>query len=95
MIADPLVLITLIRKGSLHPAIYMGLEFFIFILCVPAIVLSVAGGLFWYWSPAVVDQKGNINCAFFFNDFSPECDPVAYTVGKMQIAAIVFLFFTL
>ena len=93
LIADPTILLLgLFVRKSFHPAAFMAIEFLIFALCIAAIILSVAGGLFWYWAPAVVDQAGNINCAFFFNEFSQECDPVAYTIGKIQIAAIVFLF---
>ena len=86
----------LVRKGQpLHPAIHVGLDLLVWGLSVPAIVFGAAGGMFWYWMSAVQSPDGSIDCSFFFNQWSIECTPAAYTIGHLEIAGLVFLAFLL
>ncbi|MCJ1486411.1 hypothetical protein MMC06_006588 [Schaereria dolodes] len=94
-ILNPVLLLThlICRRGSsLHPALPLTLDLLIVMLCIPSLVFAVAGGLFWYWTPAILSTSGTVDCGFFFNEWSRECHPVAYTIGHMEIAGIVFLF---
>jgi hypothetical protein len=86
----------IVRKGAaLHPAIHLTADLIVWVLAVPAIVFGIAGGMFWNWAPATPDANGVIDCGFFFNQWAQECDPMAYTIGHLEIAALVFLFFLL
>ncbi|MCJ1253522.1 hypothetical protein MMC24_001334 [Lignoscripta atroalba] len=89
-----LLLLFIFRRGiHFHPAWHITLDFLLLSLCIPAMIFSITGGLFWYWRPALLNSAGQINCEFlFFNEWARECNPVAYTIGSMQIAGIVFLF---
>ncbi|KAL9117233.1 MAG: hypothetical protein Q9187_006233 [Circinaria calcarea] len=91
-----LFMLLLLRRGKHpHPAIHLTVDLAIWTVSVPALIFTVAGGLFWYWKPAISDHNGNVDCGFFFNEFSKECDPVAYTIGHMEITGIIFLFIVL
>ena len=39
----------------------------------------------------MASNDGSINCSFFFNYWSQECNPTAYLIGKLEIAGLVFL----
>ncbi|MCJ1313953.1 hypothetical protein MMC25_007633 [Agyrium rufum] len=94
LIADPIILILwiVLRGGKpLNPAFALVLDGIMWILAIPSIIVAVGGALFLYWTSAVASADGTVNCAFFFNEFSGECDPIAYTIGRLEIAGIVFL----
>ena len=73
------------------PAIRTAADFVIWGLAIPSVVYAVAGGIFWSWSDAIPEANGTIDCSFWYNGLSRECAPVAYQIGRMQIAASVFL----
>ena len=56
----------------------------------PSIVFSVGDGWFWWWQPVVIDIDGFVPCDDF-NFWSQACQPEIYTIGKVEIAANVFL----
>jgi hypothetical protein len=86
----------LFRKSRpIHPGIRIVLDLIVWGLSVPAIVFAIASGIFWYWTPAIPSSDGTIDCTFFFNQWSQECNPVAYQIGHLEIAGVVFLFFLL
>ena len=83
------------KKRPIHPAIRIALDLIVWGLSVPAMVFAIGSGAFWYWSPPIASVDGSIDCTFFFNVWAQECTPVAYTIGKLEIAGLVFLFFLL
>jgi hypothetical protein len=86
------ILHLIFRKGrKTHPAISMAADFLIWALCVPSIVFTIMAGMFWYWQPAIANPDGSIDCASFYNAFTQECDSEAYSIGRLQVAAIVCL----
>ncbi|MCJ1248501.1 hypothetical protein MMC30_005719 [Trapelia coarctata] len=87
-----LILLPLRSGRPLHPAIHLLSDFLIWALAVPSIIFATAGGLFWYWSPAIANANGEIDCAFFFNAWAEVCEPVAYTIGHVEIAGLVMMF---
>ena len=98
MLYNPVAIVVLliVRKGRhFHPAFNIIGDFLIWGLLVPSIVFTSAGGIFWNWAPAVPTQDGTVDCGFYFNQWSRECVPVAYTIGHMEIAGIVLLFLLL
>ncbi|MCJ1336322.1 hypothetical protein MMC09_001598 [Bachmanniomyces sp. S44760] len=96
LIYNPVVLVLLfiVRRGKhIHPGWSVGAELVIWGLCIPAMLYAVAGGMFWLWqSQSVTDDDGNVDCGFFFNEWARQCNPIAYTIGNLEIAGIVFLF---
>jgi len=96
LIYNPVILAVhlIVRQGiAFHPSIHVAADLFIWILAVPAIIFGIAGGMFWNWAPATANASGIIDCAYYFNSWSMECDPIAYTIGHLQIVGLVFLFF--
>lgn len=86
----------LFRKSRLiHPGISLVLDMLVWGMSVPALVFAIVSGIFWYWTPAIASNDGSIDCTFFFNYWSQECNPVAYQIGKLEIAGLIFLFFLL
>ncbi|KAI4140967.1 MAG: hypothetical protein LQ340_007759 [Diploschistes diacapsis] len=81
------------NKRPIHPAIRIGLDLVVWGLSVPAIVFGILGGVFWYWTQAIPNADGSIDCTFFFNTWSETCTPVAYQIGRLEIAGLVLLFF--
>ena len=79
------------KRGPIHPGIYVLLDFLVWGLCIPAIVYTIAGGMFWSYAPVAIGVNGTIDCSLFFNQFSMECKPVVYTIGRLELAGIVFL----
>jgi len=59
---------------------------------VPALIFATAGGAFWYWAPAIPTAKGDVDCGFFFNAWAEVCEPVAYTIGRVEIAGLAMVF---
>jgi hypothetical protein len=55
----------------------------------PSLFLAGYGGLFRFWRPAVRTQSGLLTCNML-NLFAKDCQPILYTVGRLQIAGIVF-----
>ncbi|EXJ90864.1 hypothetical protein A1O1_03969 [Capronia coronata CBS 617.96] len=55
----------------------------------PALFLAGYGSLFRVWRPAVRTQSGLLVCNML-NIFARECEPVLYSIGNLQIGAIVF-----
>ncbi|SLM39442.1 hypothetical protein LPUS_09976 [Lasallia pustulata] len=91
---NPIVISILlfVRRGrTIHPAWHVVMDLIIWGLCVPCIVFSVDGGLFWAWVPTQYSDDGTVNCDFY-NWLSRPCLPVLYTIGGLEIAGIVFLF---
>lgn len=93
LLYNPIALFLLIRyrRGrSYHPGWNTGADFLIWALAVPSIVFSVGDGWFWWWQPVRLDFDGIIPCDEF-NFWSEACQPGIYTMGKIEIAANVFL----
>ena len=93
LVYDPLVLLLTIyyRHGRpIHPGWHVGVDLFIWGLAVPSIVFSIGDGWFWYWQPVLLDFDGFVPCDDW-NFWSYQCNPLIYTLGKMEIAANVFL----
>ncbi|CAF9916791.1 hypothetical protein IMSHALPRED_003295 [Imshaugia aleurites] len=90
---DPLVLfLTLIHRHGrpIHPGWDVGVDLFIWGLAVPSIIFSVGDGWFWYWQPVLVEFDGLVPCDVY-NYWSQDCSPLIYTLGRIEIAANVFL----
>ncbi|CAF9903125.1 MAG: hypothetical protein GOMPHAMPRED_000100 [Gomphillus americanus] len=79
------------KSRPIHPAVRMTLDLLVWILAAPAIVVCIGSGVFWLWTPATPSADGTVDCFNIMNAFSQECSPIAYTIGKLQIAGIVFL----
>jgi len=93
LLYNPIALFLVIRyrRGrSYHPAWNAGADFLIWALAVPSIVFSVGDGWFWYWQPVRLEFDDVIPCDEF-NFFSEACQPEIYTMGRIEIAANVFL----
>lgn len=61
-------------------------------LALPSIVFSLGDGWFLYWQPVEFSIDGGfVLCDFAGNFWSEPCNPMIYTIGKMEIAANVFL----
>ena len=59
---------------------------------VPSIVFSVGDGWFWWWQPVQLYLDDDlVPCNTLFNFWSETCQPTIYTIGKIEIAANVFL----
>ena len=58
---------------------------------VPSIVFSVGDGWFWWWQPVEIEFGDLIPCNNRFNFWSQACQPTIYTIGKIEMAANVFL----
>ena len=71
------------------------MDLLVWVLLIPSIVFAIAGGIFWSWADVTRGQNGEIDCGFTFNAFSPECSPIVYQIGRMEIAGVVFLFLLL
>ncbi|KAL2393097.1 hypothetical protein ABEF92_003820 [Exophiala dermatitidis] len=54
----------------------------------PSLLLAGYGSLFRVWRPAVRTQSGILVCNML-NVFAPECEPVLYSIGNLQIGGIV------
>ena len=98
LIYDPtsLALQFVARKGRpLHPSVHVGLDLLVWGLSVPATIFGVAGGMFWYWTDGLPSDDGAIDCSFFFNAWTQRCTPVAYDIGRLEVAGLVFGFLVL
>ena len=81
-----------LRRGRpLHPAIHLAGDLVTWALALPGIVVAIAGGIFWYWTDPLPSAGGDVDCGFFFNAFTMQCNPVVYTIGRMEIVGTVFL----
>ncbi|KAK5058769.1 hypothetical protein LTR84_011033 [Exophiala bonariae] len=60
----------------------------ILVIMIPALFIAGYGSLFRFWKPAVRTQSGILVCNML-NVFARECEPVLYTVGSLQIGAII------
>ena len=88
----------LLRQGRpVHPAVPVAGDLLAWAAAVPTLVYAIAGGLFWYWQGdgGIPADDGTLDCALFFNVWTPACNPLAYTVGRLEIAGAVFLFLLL
>ena len=86
----------LVRKGRpVHPSVPVGGDLLVWASAVPTLIYAVVGGLFWYWNAGLAADDGTLDCTLFFNVWTPECNPLAYTVGRLEIAGAVFLFLLL
>jgi hypothetical protein len=83
------------KSRPFHPALGLSLDLIVWGLSVPSIVLVIGGGMFWNWAPGVLNTNGVVDCSFNFNQFAPQCNPSAYTIGQLEIAGTIFLFFLL
>jgi len=97
LLYNPLTLFhhLVLRDGKpAHPALHVAVDLLLWAMLVPSIIVAVGGGIFWYWTAGVpsTNNGGVIDCGFSFNAFAPECSPVAYSIGRMEIAGIVFAF---
>ena len=55
----------------------------------PALFLAVHGSLFRHWQDSAVrNQNGGLVCNML-NIFSRACEPILYSVGELQIGAII------
>jgi hypothetical protein len=55
----------------------------------PSLFLAGHGSLFLHWRPSAVrNRNGILNCNAL-NIFTRECEPTMYTIGELQIGAIV------
>jgi len=68
----------------------VGVDLFICVLAIPGIVLSVGDGWWLYWQPVLFEFDGFVPCDEL-NYWSYQCNPLIYTLGRMEIAANVFL----
>ncbi|KAF6240053.1 hypothetical protein HO173_001663 [Letharia columbiana] len=90
---DPLVLfLTLFQRHGrpIHPGWNVGVDFLVWGLAIPSLVFSVGDGWFWYWQPVLVEFDGMVPCDEY-NYWSQICNPLIYTLGRIEIAANVFL----
>lgn len=97
LLYNPIViaLLLFVRRGrAIHPGWHVAVDLIIWGLCVPSVIFSVAGALFWAWTPTQYNDDGTVNCDFY-NEFAKPCLPVLYTIGGTEIAGIVFLFLIL
>ncbi|KAL9638150.1 MAG: hypothetical protein Q9164_001744 [Protoblastenia rupestris] len=87
-----LLYLTLYRRNGkpIHPGFSVTADLFTWALAVPAIVFSVGVGWFWWWQPVVMRIGDRIPCNRF-NYWSQYCNPMIYKLGRMEIAANVFL----
>ena len=84
------------RKGRpLHPAVNVALDLLAWAMAVPGVIVAVAGGIFWYWTDPMPAANGAVDCGFFFNTFTHQCNPIVFQIGEMEIAGAVFLFLVL
>ena len=74
----------------MHPGWHVGADLLVWALAIPAIVFSIGAGWFWYWQPVLLEFDDFVLCDDF-NFWSQQCNPLIYTLGKMEIAANVFL----
>ena len=79
----------------MHPSVPVGGDLLAWAASIPTVVYAIAGGLFWYWNGGLAGDDGSVDCGLFFNAWAPSCNPVAYTIGRLEIAGIVFLFLIL
>ena len=79
------------KSRPIHPAFGMALDLLVWILSASAIVVCGGSGIFWLWSSAVSNSDGSVDCMNIFNAWSKECAPIAYRIGRIQIAGIVSL----
>ncbi|KAL6247488.1 hypothetical protein RBB50_005834 [Rhinocladiella similis] len=54
-----------------------------------SLILAAYGSLFRFWRPAMRTQSGGVPCNML-NVFARECQPILYSVGRLQLAGIVF-----
>jgi hypothetical protein len=73
--------------SPVHPAINIGVDFVIWALLIPAITFAAWGGLFNVWRPAV-KTDGEVICDIF-NVLARECSPILYSVGGLELGAVV------
>ncbi|KAL9000708.1 MAG: hypothetical protein Q9169_000744 [Polycauliona sp. 2 TL-2023] len=93
LIYNPVTFFLLLRRRGkpIHPGWHVGFHFLIWALGIPSIVFSVGWGWFWWWQPVYYRfRNGYIPCRGY-NFWSEPCQPAIYTVGKIEIAANVFL----
>ncbi|KAL8674576.1 MAG: hypothetical protein Q9168_001019 [Polycauliona sp. 1 TL-2023] len=93
LIYNPITFFLLLsRRGKpIHPGWHVGFHFLIWALGIPSIVFSVGWGWFWWWQPVIYRfRDGYVPCRGY-NFWSKPCEPAIYTVGKLEIAANVFL----
>ena len=50
--------------------------------------MAIVGSLFVLWRPLRADDSGAISCSGE-NLFAERCQPVFYTLGRLQVVAIV------
>lgn len=95
LIYNPIVLfLSLVHRHGrpIHPGWHVGVDLFVWALAVPAIVFSVGEGWFWYWQPVLIEfENGFVPCDNEYNFWSQYCNPLIYSLGKMEMAANVFL----
>ena len=95
---NPIVLFLLLRhrRGRpYHPGWDVTFDLLIWALSVPSIVFSVGDGWWWWWQPVEFEFEPYdiVPCSFEYggNVWSQPCQPSIYTIGKIEIAANVFL----
>ncbi|KAI4098163.1 MAG: hypothetical protein LQ339_006541 [Xanthoria mediterranea] len=93
LIYNPVTFFLLLRGlgKPIHPGWHVGFHFLIWALGIPSIVFSVGYGWFWWWQPVLYRYRsGRIPCRGY-NFWSEPCQPAIYTIGRIEIAANVFL----
>lgn len=89
MLANPmLVVLHLVhRKGAAPPSYILLLaDALLLAFLVPAIVFAIGGGMFWNWATPMANDAGFVDCSFYFNMWTVECNPTAYSIGRIEIA---------
>lgn len=79
------------KSRPIHPALGMALDLLVWIMSASAIVVCGGSGIFWLWSSATPNADGNVDCMNIFNAWSQDCAPIAYQIGRLQIAGIICL----
>lgn len=69
--------------------IHAAVSILVLLSLLPSLFLAGYGSLFRLWRPAIRTQSGLVVCTLV-NILTPECEPVLYNVGNLQLAGIVF-----
>jgi hypothetical protein len=73
-----------------YPILEGIVDFLIWSVLVPGVVLAAWGGAFNLWHSPTAGAGGMILCDLAINASSRECYPQLYQVGELELAGIIF-----
>lgn len=77
----------MVRRQSIHTLLHTVPDFLIWGLLIPAITFATWGGSFQSWRS---EPTRGVSFCSGMNAFSRECFPALYTIGALELAAVVF-----